>query len=348
MNETFFLWEYLQTVKKPVVIYGMGDGCEKIVRVCERYRIPVAGIFASDEYVRGHSFLGHRVLRYTEAKEQFGPMVVLLAFAAFEPGLVAKIRGIAEEQELYAPDVPLFGGGLFEREYFSLHEQELKEVYSMLADDTSRHVFEQVLRFKLGGQIDRLLCCETPREEAYKNILRLGQNEVYADLGAYDGDTVAEFLEQTGGNYRYIYALEPNPKNFRKLQNRYDALERAQLLCTGAWNKEEILTFNGKAGRSSAVSSTGKTEILAKPLDQITAFPLSYIKMDVEGVEREALEGCTGQIKAYKPKLAVSAYHRNEDLFAIPLQVKNLREDYKVYLRHHPYIPAWDTLYYFV
>ena len=70
--------------------------------------------------------------------------------------------------------------------------------------------------------------------------------------------------------------------------------------------------------------------------------------MYVEGVEREALEGCTEQIKAYKPKLAVSAYHRNEDLFAIPLQVKNLREDYKVYLRHHPYIPAWDTLYYFV
>ncbi len=346
--ETQFLWEYLQTVKKPVVLYGMGDGCEKIVRTCKRFGITVAGIFASDGYVRGQSFLGYPVLRYTEAKERFGEMVVLLAFAVFEPGLNAQIKRIAGENELYAPDVPLFGEPLFDRAFFEAHRDELEAVGRLLADETSRRVFRSVLAYKISGKPAHLYGCETPKEEAYRRILTLGPRECYADLGAYDGDTVKEFLKEVGNRYRRVYAFEPNSKNFKKLSRSFWGTADIRLLQEAAWNRTEVLRFSPKAGRSAAVSETASGRVRAAAADDLIREPLTYLKLDVEGAEREALEGCREQIRLFRPKLAVSGYHRSEDLFAIPQQVLSYRPDYRVFLRHHPYVPAWDTLYYFV
>ncbi len=346
--EKQFLWEYLRQADRPIVIYGMGDGCEKIHRVCENYGVPVAGIFASDEYVRGHSFLGYPVLRYEEAEKRFGPMIVLLAFAAFEPGLVGKIKRIAAGNELYAPDVPLFGGDLFDRSFFEAHIKKFEAVYNVLADELSRHVFRSVLSYKISGKPEYLYECETPKEEAYRRILTLGSRECYADLGAYDGDTVTEFLQIVQNRYQRVYAFEPNRKNFKKLSRSLQGAPDIRLLQNGVWNKRAVLNFNAKAGRSSAVDPAAQATIEALPVDEAVSEPLTYIKFDVEGVEREALEGCRRQVQTYMPKLAVSAYHRTCDLFAIPEQVLSYRPEYRVFLRHHPYVPAWDTLYYFV
>jgi len=335
-------------VEKPIVIYGMGDGCEKIVKVCNAFGIPVAGIFASDEYVRGHSFLGYPVLRYSQAKERFGEMVILLAFAAFEPGLVAKIKEIMEENELYAPDVPLFGGELFDRAYFERHREELKAVFDRLADETSRNVFRSVLAFKISGKPSYLFDCETPKEEAFSSILTLGKEECYADLGAYDGDTLSEFLGVVGGAFKRIYAFEPNPKNFKKLFRNFGEKEKICLVEKGAWSCTTELRFNLKAGRSSAADEAASGVAGVTSVDERIKEPLSFIKFDVEGAEREALKGCEGQIRSNHPKIALSAYHRTEDLFALPLQVLSYVPEYRLYLRHHPYVPAWDTLYYFV
>lgn len=348
LGEKQYIWEYLQTVKKPVVIYGMGDGCEKIVKVCNVHGIPVAGIFASDEYVRGHSFLGYPVLRYSEAKECFGEMVILLAFAAFEPGLVGKIKGIMEENELYAPDVPLFGGELFDRDYFKAHREELQAVFDRLADEKSKQVFRSVLAFKISGKPSYLFDCETPKDEAFSNILTLGKEECYADLGAYDGDTLSEFLNVVGGEFKTVYAFEPNPKNFKKLSKNFGETERIHLVEKGVWSCTTELRFNLKAGRSSAAdeSASGVAEVTA--VDEWVKEPLSFLKFDVEGAEQEALKGAQRQICSNRPKIALSAYHRTEDLFSLPLQVLSYFPEYRLYLRHHPYLPAWDTLYYFV
>ncbi|MBR2850129.1 MAG: FkbM family methyltransferase [Clostridia bacterium] len=71
---------------------------------------------------------------------------------------------------------------------------------------------------------------------------------------------------------------------------------------------------------------------------------VDYIKFDVEGAEKEAIEGTKETICKYKPALAVSVYHRSEDIFALALQIKELCPEYKLYLRRREYIPAWDTI----
>ena len=65
-------------------------------------------------------------------------------------------------------------------------------------------------------------------------------------------------------------------------------------------------------------------------------------------MEKEAVTGAAETIKKYKPKMLVSCYHRSEDIFSLPLQIMEIRDDYKVYIRHNPYLPAWDTQFYFI
>ena len=98
-----------------------------------------------------------------------------------------------------------------------------------------------------------------------------------------------------------------------------------------------------KAGRQSAVSAFGQ-EIDARAVDSILqGRPATVIKMDVEGCEREALWGASQTIAHFSPKLMVSLYHRNEDIFALPLLIRRLNPNYDLYIRHQLYIPAWET-----
>ena len=93
-------WEKLQAETRPIFIYGMGDGAEKIMRVFREKSIPLAGIFASDDFVRGHSFAGYKVRKLSEIEEQVEDFVIVLAFAAGYQSLVDKIVEIGKRHTL--------------------------------------------------------------------------------------------------------------------------------------------------------------------------------------------------------------------------------------------------------
>ena len=112
------LWNKLKTEAdkgRPVLLYGMGNGADKILTVCEAYGIPVADFFASDGFVRGHSFHGKVVLSFAEAQEKHGKenMIVLLSFASSRPEVLETIQRVADTCETYIPDVPVCGTELF-------------------------------------------------------------------------------------------------------------------------------------------------------------------------------------------------------------------------------------------
>ena len=111
-----------------------------------------------------------------------------------------------------------------------------------------------------------------------------------------------------------------------------------------AWSVETTLQFGDEGNRNSGLFAKGKSvEVKALSLDEaLGGRAVDYVKYDVEGCEREALIGSTKTILSSKPRLLVSAYHRSEDVFALPLQIAGIRPDYKMYLRRYPYVPAWD------
>lgn len=335
------LWQRLKCAEKPIVLYGMGNGADKVLDLCDQKHISVRGVFASDGFARHNLYRGFPVISYTEAKQQFGDMIVLLCFGTQRSDVISYIEAIAAEQELYCPDVPVVGRGLFCDEY-AQKQTAYAALRSHLADAQSRLVLDCLLAYRLSGKISYLKQCETPPEEAFENILKLSDQEEYLDLGAYTGDTVREFLAHTNG-YRSICAVEPDRRSFQKLQANAPF---ARCIHAAAAAQEGTVRFMQAGGRQSAVNQNG-TSLPAISIDSLhTAF--SYIKMDVEGSEADAIRGGTQTISVYKPKLNIAAYHRTEDYLSIFQQVMNLRPDYRVFMRHHPYIPAWDTNFYFI
>ncbi len=343
------IWKRLCRETRPIILYGMGDGALKIMSACQKYDIKISGIFASDEYVRGHSFEGYKVKKLSEIEKEYDDFVILLCFAAFTDELLEKIFSIHKRHEVLAPDVPVFGDTLFDEEYFLRHKEELFRAYSLLSDDYSKKVFSNVLNFKLSGKIELLREIETSKDEVYENILKLKSDEHYLDLGGYDGDTVREFIKKVNNKYASITVLEPDVKNFKKLERNTAQIENITLFNQAVWDVDTNLSFDNRAGRNSYLSEKGNLIVSASSIDSLLkGKKCTFIKMDVEGAEYKALVGAENTLKELKPKLAFSGYHRNEDLFSLPILLNEIEPSYQIFLRHHPYLPAWETNFYAV
>jgi len=339
-NRENTLFERLKRENRPIIIYGMGNGADKIMDICEKMGIAISDIFASDEFVRGHSFRGFKVKTYSQITNQYDDAVILLAFAVFQDELVNRIFDIAERYTLLIPDVPLFGTGLFDHDFLCANIDNIKKVYDLLADEQSKKTFVNVINFRLTGDPFLLKECETDRAEVFSDIIKLDDNEQYVDLGAYDGDTIQEFLSLTNG-YESITAFEPDVRNMKKLEKNVGALPDCIIYPYASWSCACEKTFNGKGGRMSCYNDEGFT-VQAQSVDNVCK-TATYIKMDVEGAEYETLSGCKRIIEECQPKLAVSAYHRTGDIFSLPLFIHSLCPSYKIYLRHHKYYPSWET-----
>lgn len=338
------LWKYLQTAKKPIVLYGMGNGADKIINVLDAYGIKFSGVFASDGFVREKYFHSHKISTYAELKEKYKDMIVLLCFGSSRPEVIENVLKIANEQELYAPEVPVIGGGLFTEEYLKQNAEDFRFVYSKLQDEISKKTFENIINYKISGKINYLLDCQVSENEPYNSFLKL-QNESFIDLGAYNGDTVADFIKRCP-DYKQITALEPDFKTFKKLQKNTQGIENITLLNACVSDSCGKVSFAMKGGRNSVVSTKG-TEINCISVDSLNQ-NASFIKMDVEGEEINAIKGAGDTIIKHKPKMLISAYHRTDDLISIPKSVLSLNPEYKMYIRHFSYLPAWDTNFYFV
>lgn len=344
ITEKTTCWERLQKETKPIYIYGMGDGAVKIMSVFEQYGIKTKGVFASDDFVRGHSFAGFKVMKLSEVEELEEDFAVVLAFAAGYEELVARIKEISRKHTLYVPDVPVIGTGLFTYDYCVEHAEEIEKVYSILADDHSRKVYSSILNFKISGDIKYLENITSTRLEIYRDIIKPNLNEHYVDLGAYNGDTINELLEITKNRYVRVYGVEPDRKNFRKLTRFAEGKKNIEIFNNAAWCIDTKLPFASKAGRQSSLAFMGENYIEGRSVDSILdGREATLIKMDVEGAEREALWGCCSTISRYNPRLMVALYHRNDDIFELPLLVNSLNSRYKLYIRHQLYIPAWET-----
>ena len=335
----------LKATDKPILLYGMGNGADMIIKVLESYGITYEDTFASDGFVRGHSFHGKRVLSFSEAKEKYGDFVIIVTFAVHDDKTMNFISELSDSFELYAPTVSVVDGGPFTYEFFKENEENFGKAYEMLADEKSKEDYLNILRFKLSGDVKYLLKAHSEKMKLYEDVLPLSDDEYIVDLGAYDGDTIREFLSVTGDRYKKIIALEPDEKNFRKLERKTEGLENLIRLNLGAWDKEETLYFAKKSGRNSRLEDGG-VPVSFNSVDNIVNEEVTFIKMDIEGAELRALEGAKNTVAKYKPKLYVCAYHRNEDMFALPFKIKELYEGYKIYFRQHPYIPAWESNFY--
>lgn len=343
------MWDRLSAEKRPIVVYGMGNGADKLIKRFEKYNIEISDFFASDGFVRGHSFHGKRVKSFSEIKAEYADFVIVLSFASNRPEVLEMLKCIDSEYCMYIPDMPVADESeYFDREFYNSHYNEIVKAYGRLADDASRNAFAAIVSYKLTGKMEYLEGAYSAKEEKY-SLLPCDKIGVYVDAGAYNGDTFFEALDSFP-NLTLSHLIEPDARNFKKLLKNLEKAGQTEInaLNAAVWCECCEAEFSSGGNRNSSVNSTRSYEnrtslVRAITVDSVAGSGADFIKYDVEGAEYEALVGSAEVIEKYTPSLLVSLYHRSKDIFfLINYLFDRYGGGYKFYLRRQRCVPAWE------
>lgn len=255
---------------------------------------------------------------------------------------------IPQLQNLTVPPVQIFRLDLYFEEddtagYFREVREEAAAIYHCLADQASKDTYEAVMRYRINRDPAHLRRIMLPRETQYfpgdlGGRPLLGPAEVFADAGAFTGDTVRAFCAAVQGKYDKIYAFEPEQKNYQKLLETAQNVRNISCCQTAVGDKKGQIRFFSDDSGSKADASGGEV-VPVDTLDHLLGEErVTYIKMDVEGMECAALRGAQELIRRNHPKLAVCTYHSNADMVRVPALILQLDPSYRLYFRH--YSPA--------
>ncbi len=174
--------------------------------------------------------------------------------------------------------------------------------------------------------------------------MHLKSDEVFVDCGAFDGDSVVAFLKRSGGSLKGVVAIEADPRNADRLRESMSRLPKevaakVTVIQAAVGAKDGIVRFavtGTAASHTDAAAGQGTFEVPCRTLDGLLAGRNpSYIKMDIEGAEPSAVEGCRQVIQQDAPVLAICLYHRQSDLWEIPLQIRAMTDRYSFFLRRY-------------
>ena len=214
------------------------------------------------------------------------------------------------------------------------------------ADAESVKVFNDLIRYRLTADPAHMVDYSTRLSDQYFESFLSLNNEVFVDAGGFDGDTTEEFCKRYP-TYKKVILFEPSEKNMLNAKKRLANRRDIEFITQGISDTSGTLSFNSDAGSASAVSSEGACTIEVTTLDETVKEKVTFIKMDLEGWEIKALEGCKQHITEDHPKLAISIYHSASDFWRVPEYILSLRQDYDVYLRH--YTEGWsETVMFFL
>jgi FkbM family methyltransferase len=215
----------------------------------------------------------------------------------------------------------------------------VRRAFGLLADDRSRLEFVAQLRWRLFFDFDAL---PDPVGEPiyFPDLVKLHDEEVYVDCGAYDGDTIKDFLIRTESRFRGVVAFEPDPISLGRLKEMIDGLPegvrgRIRVVPAAAGAQKGVIRF-AATGELGSAKGGGDLEVALTTLDEAFAADApTFIKMDIEAAEPEALRGARNLIRCHAPVLAICAYHQQDHLWTLPNLIGDLNPEYRVFLRPH-------------
>lgn len=187
-----------------------------------------------------------------------------------------------------------------------------------------------------------------PDKGNYERCLKMCEREQIRDIeivhkGLWDGEARLAFLE-TGGQGSMVTEGAPE-------KGEACGAVRGDVLSNGC-----MLQAGGDVGTAASTGSSVAEKVDGKEIEVIWTAAIddivgedkvTFIKLDVEGAELKALQGAERTIRRYRPRLAVSIYHKPEDVIEIPEYILSLHEDYRLYIRHYQ-MSACETILYAV
>jgi FkbM family methyltransferase len=334
----------------PLVLYGAGNLGRSTAQRLRQAGVEPAAFADDTPGKQGQTLAGLAVLSVQAALEKFGAATVFIV--TIHSPAASFLRVQRRLQQLSGARVISFLALAWARPdvflpylAFELPQQllvkapDIRRTFDLLADEESRRQFVAHLEFRL-----RLDFAALPRVTGNyfpADILAsLPADVTFVDCGAFDGDTVRLFLAHQQGQFASIFAFEPDAGNYERLRAYVAGLDepvrrRIVTSCAAVGARREQLAFNATGDTGAALSNTGDAQVNVVPLDEAIPnepTPL-FIKIDVEGAESEAIDGCAALIRDRSPVLAVSIYHRPDDLWQLPLALHSLTPSSRLFVR---------------
>lgn len=347
--------ERMQKNGQPLVLLGAGLLAQVTWEFLNRKGITVDYVAINRQYIEsGMVFNGLPVKAIETLIEEPQRYNYILAFNVVSEEFQHSLTSNAEEILVFDPSfIGVSTTEYYTPEFCDRHSVALNEFYHHLADEHSRKTMVAFLNQRLCAR--RGGCHEVYEPAHYfpQDIVRLTDHEVFIDCGAYNGDSIAHFMQEVEkqgvSQPERIIGFEPDADNFEKLKINTQDLPFCQCEPKGVWYEDSILRFQSGSGQSSHVSNNGEGTIsisLTSIDNTLAGDNTTFIKMDIEGVELNALQGAAETIKKHHPLLAISVYHKPDDLIVIPQYIKSLNSNYQLYLRSHSPELAYELVLY--
>ncbi|WP_168365951.1 FkbM family methyltransferase [Dickeya zeae] len=329
----------------PIVIVGAGSFAKMILEFLNRGSLSVDYIAVNKEWFKeGDEINGIKVINIEHILNQNGRFNYIIAIQNFSKELKNKLSVNCCDILIFDPSfIGINTSSLLSREFFEGNISSFEDIYHRLSDERSRRALVAFLNQRISARTGFYESEFDPMHYFSEDLILLKDNEVFIDCGAYDGDSINGFLkkieEQGVGKPAKIIGFEPDEKNFLSLCNNTANIQNCYRFKKGVWRDRAVLHFSSGHDLSSKVtdSITENTIELISIDEVMNGDVVTFIKMDIEGSELEALKGAEKTIKTHVPTLAISVYHKPEDLIEIPKLIMEMNSNYKFYLRaHHP------------
>ena len=341
--------------KKPVVLFGAGNFGKEFLLFFKNKGTKVVAFSDNDNNKIGKDYCGIKIIAKKEISIIYGKNIQIVTSCAMYHEVTRDLIKMGFIN-LWSP---MYFSTIYPKDFNVLvwknninlllnNRNKINLVYKLFIDNKSKKTFINILKYRLLLDF-KLLKQSVDKTDQYFNtkIIKLTKKEIFLDGGAFDGDTIRVFIKKTNNHFSKVFAFEPDRVNFKKLSNYINqhSDDRIKLLNLGIGDKKSTLSFSNDGNIQSRIVMNNDTNTInIVPIDKFKE-PFTYIKLDIEGYEKQALIGARKTIKEYRPKLAVCAYHYINDLWEVPLMIKKLNKYYKLYLRHHGQF-LYDTICY--
>ena len=166
------------------------------------------------------------------------------------------------------------------------------------------------------------------------------EGNIVISIGAFQGESAIWFADKMNRKGT-VYAFEPSGKSALIIEKnvRRNHLESViKIENTALWSENSEVSFQSQQACSKLIKQDNGNKIKTITLDSFVESNqlerIDFIKMDVEGTEKDIIQGAIKTISRFKPKLAISVYHLPDDIIAIPNLIKSIAPEYKLYLSH--------------
>jgi FkbM family methyltransferase len=325
--------------QNPLILYGCGILCRTVISVCNDVGIKVTAV--CDTYKTGvYRDTGFEIFSPERMKEEYPDGNIIICSYRYADEIKRNLISLGYgESKIYQSTfsmVRFIHPEDFIRDYLEGYEW----AYNFFTDIVSKKlVIDSIKMYLIGSELKK-----TSEFLSYciPEMISFGANEVFVDGGAYCGETAEGFIRHTkaAGGYRHIYSFEPDDTARERALRNLAGYKNIDLIGKGLWSSDTELEFFSDGGNAGSSFTAGNSSVKV-PVTSLDSFFAdkpdeelpTFIKMDIEGSEKEALIGAKEVIRRKHPKLAICVYHKPEDIYELPKLIYGIDPGYRFALR---------------